>query len=228
MGDEDRRARIVLGGPNTAPAARPAVLTLPVRLLAAGARAVILGLDALLRRAYGIREFCPDPDCILRIARERSPETIYLSDGTLVTRGAPVIGLHFWNEHIPPMGPAGPDFAWGLKFYRRLRKSLRALARYLNEHHELDDAVALYAEVSFPAEPGLGRYKRLLKGLGFDFKPFPPDGIPARVGRFFQHLYAWALIWTFNPVSLRRKDLLMAERGRLWISRAELLRRHLD
>lgn len=222
MGNEGGRTGITPGGPDPIPPVGP------VRLLAAGVRAVILGLDALLRWAYGIREFTPDPDCILRIARARSPETTYLSDGTLVPKGAPVIGLHFWNEHIPPIGPAGPDFAWGLKFYRRLRKSLRALAAYLNEHGDLDDAVALYAEVSFPAEPGLGRYERLLRGLGFDFKPFPPPaGLPARVGQFFQHLYAWALIWAFNPVSLRRKELLMAERGRLWISRAGLLRRHL-
>ncbi|MER3399238.1 MAG: hypothetical protein C4316_12070 [Chloroflexota bacterium] len=196
--------------------------------LAPGTRLVILGLDRLLRRIYGIREFWTDPECILRIARERSPETVRLADGTLVVKGAPGIGLHFWNEHIPPIDPAGPDLAWGLKFYRRLRKSLQVLAGYLKNNNDLNDAVALWAEVSFPAEPGLGRYTRLLEAFGFEFKPLPPpEGILGRVGRFFQHLYAWALIWTFNPPSLRRKNLFAAERGRLWVSKAELLRRHL-
>ncbi len=228
---KNRRERVAhsLAGPVEMPPRKPPGL--PARLgswLAAGTRRVILGLDRLLRTVYGIREFSADPECILRIARERSPQTVRLADGTLVVKGAPGIGLHFWNEHIPPIDPAGPDLAWGLKFYRRLRKSLQALAEYIDANNDLNDAVALWAEVSFPAEPGLGRYDRLLEALGFEFKPLPPPaGLPGRVGRFFQHLYAWALIWTFNPPSLRRKNLLAAERGRLWISKAELLRRHL-
>ncbi len=237
MADTDGRPQIIPQKPAPTRPARTAggrarawvrhvlrVLLLPVT----GIRLTIRGLDVLLRWAYGIREFSSDPECIFRIARERSPETVWLSDGTVVVRGDPVLGLHFWNEHIPPMGPAGPDFAWGLKFYRRLGKSLRALARYLRSHDEFGDIVALYGEVSFPAEPGLGRYGRLLRTLGFDFKPFPPPGPLGRVGRFFQHLYTWALIWVFNPASLRHKNLLAAERGRLWISRAELLRRYPD
>ncbi len=209
------------------PAGPPRLLARLGSLPAAGARRVILGLDRLLRRIYGIREFSSDPECILRIAVEASPETVRLADGTLVVRGAPVIGLHFWNEHIPPIGPAGADLAWGLKFYRRLRKSLHALAEYVADNDDLNNAVALRAEVSFPAQPGLGRYARLLEALGFEFKPLPPGGILGRVGRLFQHLYAWALIWAFNPPSLRRKNLLAAERGCLWVSRAEFLRRHL-
>ncbi len=241
MGDSDGRPKIVLRKPAPTQPARTAaesamppvrrVLRGPMRVLGlpvAGVRFFIRGLDVLLRWAYGIREFSSDPDCIFRIARERSPETVWLSDGTVVVRGDPVLGLHFWNEHIPPMGPAGPDFAWGLKFYRRLGKSLRALARYIRTHDDFRDIVALYGEVSFPAEPGLGRYSRLLRTLGFDFKPFPPLGPLGRVARFFQHLYTWALIWVFNPSSLRRKNVLAAERGRLWISRAELLRRYPD
>lgn len=199
------------------------ILQLPERL----ARRIILVLDALLRRRFGIYEYTQDPECVLRIALRRSHSTCTLSDGTVIQEGAPIVELHFWNEHIPRMGPAGPDLAWGLRFYRRLRKSLAELARYVNQTPEMKGVVAFRGESSFAAEVGWERYADVMRRLGFEFRPLPPQNAWQRFVGFFEHLYVWALIWAFNPVSLRGKRLLTAARGELWISRQRLLERYL-
>lgn len=190
-------------------------------------RQAILALDALLRRLQGIHEFSQEAYCVLRIARSRSHREQVLSDGTVVHIGDPIIELHFWNEHIPPMDPEGPDLAWGLRFYRSLHSSLLDLARHVSHTPELDDVVAFHGRSSFASEMGWQRYAGALERLGFDFRPLPPSAsIWERIGRFFEHLYVWALIWAFNPTSLRGKRLLAARRGELWISRTRLLERY--
>ncbi len=190
-------------------------------------RQAIFALDALLRRLQSIYEFSQEPYCILCIARSRSHQERVLSDGTVVHIGDPIIELHFWNEHIPPMDTEGPDLIWGLRFYRCLRSSLLDLARYVSHTAGLDDVVAFHGQSSFASEMGWQRYAGALESLGFDFRPLPPSAsIWKRVGQFFEHLYVWALIWAFNPTSLRGKHLLAARRGELWISRARLLERY--
>lgn len=190
-------------------------------------RGIIFALDAFLRRRQGIYEYTQDPECVLRIALGHSRCACTLSDGTVVHEGDLIVELHFWNEHIPRMGPAGPDLAWGLRFYRRLRKSLAELARYVNDTPELEPVVAFRGESSFAAEVGWERYADVMHRLGFEFRPLPPQNVWQRFVGFFEHLYVWALIWAFNPASLRGKRLFTAARGELWISRQRLLERYL-
>jgi hypothetical protein len=190
---------------------------------------LIRALDALLRRLYGITEFTADPQCLLRIARSRSPFALILSDGTPVPKGAPILDLHFWNEHIPRMGPTGPDLAWGLRFAHQTRHSLRLLAHHLATRPDLADIVALRAETSLATEIGWSRYADLARRLGFDIILLPPPTSPlGRLARLAQHLYVWALMLTFNHPSLRGKNPLAAERGQIWISRHRLLQRYAE
>lgn len=191
------------------------------------ARWAILALDILLRNLQGIYEFSQDPDCVLRIAHGRSRGERVLSDGTAVHTGDPIIELHFWNEHIPRMDASGPDLAWGLRFYRRLRRSLVSLAHYTRQAPDLDGVVAFHGELWFTPESGLQQYAGVLRTLGFDFIPRPPPAnVWQRLARFFERLYVWALIWAFNPGSLKSKHLLTFERGELWMSRKTLLQRY--
>lgn len=189
-------------------------------------RGIIIALDLLLRRLQDVYEFTNDADCILRLALSRNHRERMLSDGTVVRAGDLVVELHFWNEHIPRMGREGPDLAWGLTFYRRLRHSLQELARYVEQTPALQNVVAFYGETSIAFDIHGQRYGEVLRRLGFDFVPLPPTHIWQRIGHFFQHLYVWALIWTFNPVSLKRKDLFAAQRGEMWISRQRLMERY--
>lgn len=193
-------------------------------MIGAIGRAAISRLDVLLRRVYHVREFTQDGSCILRIALARSAEEITLSDGTRIGKGEVVGELHLWNEHIPPMDEGGPSLEWALKSRRLLIASLKKLATYLEDEPQFESVRAFRGETAFPRE-GLER-RALFERLGFDLVRMDRIGRLKRFGEFWENVYTWGLIWTFNPGSLRRKDFFHLERVQLWISRQALLERY--
>jgi len=179
-------------------------------------------LDKLLRWAYGVVEFCHDPECLLRIQVARCPRSLRLSDGTEVQPGEPVLLIHFWNEHMPPMNAAGPDLFWAAKAYRRMVYSLRRMAALMATEPHLAGVraiggVTVLIPLDESSSPG-----RLMERLGFDVLPRPPGWL-GRFGEFWENLYTWALMWAFNAASLRRKQLLRLQRTEIWMSRQRLL-----
>lgn len=189
-------------------------------------RAMVLGLERLLRRAGHVQEFTQDEECILRIALTTYKSEIELSDGTKIRCGDRICELHLWNEHVPPMPPEGPDLAWGVRFYRLAVKSLRSLAAYM-ERDGLRDIVALGGQMAFLEKDGSPVLTVVAGRLGFDVV-----NLTARAGRwgrfthFWENIFSWALMWTFNPGSLRGKRFLRLKRYRLWMSRRALLERY--
>lgn len=207
------------------------------------------GLDSLLRRCYGIREFSRDPDCLLRLAVTRSRRDLTLADGTTIRRGEPVGDLHLWNERIPPMPPGGPDLAWGLRFQRRLKRSLEELVAYLASEPGLEALRAFRAVGSFmsrptqlagansaggtAARPGnpatvlAGPLMSLAERMGFEI--VDDDGAPGfwrRFAEFWENAFNLALVWAYNRPSLRSRTLPGLRRVQLWVSREGLVRKY--
>ena len=193
-------------------------------MISALLRSAISALDTLLRRVYHVQEFTQKENCILRIALSKSDREVTLSDGTRILKGEPIGELHLWNEHIPPMAKEGPDLGWALKFYYRLTRSLEDLAEYVETEPKFKDPRAFRGETVFPMG-GLVWDTDLVKQLGFDFVRANRAGKLRRFGDFWENLYTWGLIWTFNPGSLKAKQFFRLERGQLWISRETLVNR---
>jgi len=176
---------------------------------------------------YGIYEFAPEDDCIVRIAFRKSDRELTLSDGTRILQGETIGELHLWNEHIPPMPKEGPDLAWGLQFHRLMRRSLAELVRYIESAPEWKGIRAFRGESAVDAQEGLQQATELLGRLGFDLLP-----LGRSISRlkpfleFWENIYLWGLIWTFNPASLKGKRLLDLQRCQIWISRRRLLERY--
>jgi hypothetical protein len=190
-------------------------------------RAGIFALDTLLRRVYHVQEFTQAESCLLRIAFGESDREITLSDGTRVHRGEPIIEIHFWNERIPLMPREGPDLGWGMRFYRQWGQSLHVLAAYIESDPRGDGIKALRGETAFARKGGLERYNQLLRRAGFDFvRRDARAGKLKHFREFWDNFYVWALIWAFNPGSLRGKDLFQMERCQVWISREALIKRY--
>jgi hypothetical protein len=134
-------------------------------------RAIIIRFDHWLSDRYGIQTFTQDEKCILRFAIAKSPRDLVLDDGTQVRKGEVVGVLHFWNEHIPPMPPEGPGFAWGMEFYHRLRRSLRDFVAFMEHEPSLQGIRVFCGETAFLPR-GNPEWKSLLaEGLGFSFIP---------------------------------------------------------
>ena len=186
----------------------------------------VLLLDALLRRASHYIELADHPDCLFRFQVKPSPRGRVLADGTQVMPGDPIIQLHLWNEHIPPMPEEGPDLAWAQTFYRRLRKSLRLLAQHVTTSSQLGEVKALYGRI-FVDLGGRDPAVLMLRRLGFEFERVPdPVSMWARVERFFVTLYAGWLVWAYNPGSLKTKSIWEKDLVEVWMSRTRLLAMH--
>lgn len=199
----------------------------PAALIGAVGRGFVRGIDFLLRRTRGVEEFTHEDGCILRLALSRAVADRALSDGTLVRRGDPVGELHLWNERIPPMGAAGPDLAWGLRFYRRLVHSLGLLSACVESDPRFDSILAFRGETAFALPDVEAGVERMARTAGFDFVRVPyASSRWGRFAEFWENFYSLMLIWTYNPASLRGKGPFTVRRYQLWISRQTLRERY--
>jgi hypothetical protein len=175
-------------------------------------RSLIRLVDSVLRQRMGVFEFCTDPECILRLEFSTAPHKLLLSTGE-VPKGAPTLVPHLWNERVPKMGSGGADLAWAVSMSRLYRASLHKAADWL------------VAEPDVPAVRALGGATALLLlGEGslrslqrIGYEVFPYHNSLGRFGEFWQNLYTWLLMWTFNPVSVRGKSPFGMHRAEGWM-----------
>jgi hypothetical protein len=180
----------------------------------------IRAIDWIVRKIYRITPLSDEPDCILRIARERSKWHASLSDGVEVKPGDPIILLHLWNERVLEFLQSHETLGWTRYLLRRFLKSLPILNEYLNQQAWGDEIVAMRAEFGFLVS--LEVAGPILSSLGLDVMPVErPRGRFWRRA-FWDNLYSYLLMWTFNPKSLQGKKITNLLRAELWISREKL------
>jgi hypothetical protein len=196
-----------------------------VRLGDRGLALMMRGIDRVLRRYYGVREFSADPACLLRIAREPAPHPVRLSDGTEIAAGEDIAVLHIWNEQVPRFRlHAGPDLGWAVDVRRRLQQSFKDLARYLAADPESACIRGVHACVVFGNRRRRWQIRRAAARFGFDLIDDPTR--PKSLHERGEDVLIWLLTRAFNPAALRRQSF-WHDRTELWISREELLRRYL-
>jgi YkoP domain len=184
-------------------------------------------LDDALRRFYGVREFSDQPGCLLRIALGRAAAGICLANGYEVPRGAAIIELHLWNEHLSRLSSSGSSLGAAATLRRQIDVSLCELADYIEFEPALAGIVALRARTALVPEKRLGKLLRIVRAFGFDtVARDAPDSLGTRVHDFWENFLIWALAWTaFNPTARRRNGLLRP-RCEVWISRDALMAKY--
>lgn len=184
---------------------------------------LIRGFDRFIRWTLGVFEFCAESHCLLRARRTTTPHAVMLPTG-VVPAGAPMVELHLWNEHIPPLPPEGPTIAWAIQVRRRLIRSFQELARQLPRDPRLAGAQIIGGVTVLPLAGVHGSGIKLFEQLGFVIQPYhSPLG---RFGEFWQNLYLWAIMWAFNEPTLARRSLLSLRRCEVWMTIEELVRRY--
>jgi hypothetical protein len=188
-------------------------------------RALVLGVDRWLCRQSNMIYFSDDPDCILRVARNRADSDIVLSDGVAVARGDPILHLHFWNEQMPQT-PAKPGLGWGGRFGRRLIRSFGELAVAMERDPRLSDAVAIRGRLAFAAARDSDDVRRFGHWFGLE-TPAEPGRLPLarRLHDAAEDVWLVALSYAFNPGSLRGRQM-SRRRDDLWMSKDVLLARY--
>jgi hypothetical protein len=186
----------------------------------------VFGLDRWLRQRQGVYEYSTDPMCVFRVQRARAELDLWLSDGTRIAAGDPVLNLHLWNEHVPPMGSDGATVAWARESMRRVERSMRDLARHLKWTRALDDVVALRGDMRL----GTAQQQMARLAAYYGFEPAGGNGIDLSsrtVQRFAENVFIFLLVMATNPAALRA-PVLRRERKLVYLSRAALERRYAD
>jgi hypothetical protein len=186
-------------------------------------RAWVRRFDALLRRIERVYEFADDRECLFRLQLVKAAQAKRLA-GESIAEGDPLLALHLWNEHLPELPAQGADLAWAARFYRLLVRSFRLVAAEMERDSALERvrAIRCVTLLVFLGDPSDA--ERLMRRLGFAIEPY--RNALGRFGEFWENLYTWAIMWAYNPVSLRGRSLWRARRTELWMSRSDFLQRY--
>lgn len=186
----------------------------------------VFALDRWLCRCQSIYEYSAQPDCLFRIQLGVVEQSLTLPDGTRLRAGEPMLKLHLWNEHIPPMGPHGPSLAWARGVSRAIEASLRELSCYLGRHAELCEVRVLGGDMRLGNSRQRAQFLRIARRLGFD------SPVLRRVPCWHQALHDLGdmllillLVLATNPVALRSAPLRHVP-SRVYMSRATLVARY--
>lgn len=186
----------------------------------------VFKLDSWLRRRQGIYEFSTDTRCLFRAEIGRVDRPLALADGTALAAGDPILVLHLWNEHIPPMGPGGPTVAWARQLSRAAHISLRELTRYLLQNAELDDIAAVCGDMHLSSARQTHQFARLVARYGFEaVDDEEAQDTTSALHRLGKHILVFLLVAATNPVALR-SAIVRRYHKRVFISRAMLARRY--
>ncbi len=186
-------------------------------------RALIRALDRLISRCSHVREFTDDPGCLLRISPGRLTHRLSLPEGEFAP-GAQALLIHYWNERMPPLPAGGADLSYALDLSRRQIRSLRLVAGTLRTADEFRE-VQLVGGITVLAPAGeADGGTSMIREYGFSVVPYhTPLG---RFGEFWENLFTWALMWTYNPASLRGRQPDRLRRSEFWMTRQSFLERY--
>jgi hypothetical protein len=186
-------------------------------------RRMVYALDRLLRSRLGLFEYWDDPDCLFRVRVTDAPGDLHVSEGEIPT-GAPVLELHLWNEHIPPMFVDTPSITAAVQIRRTLTSSTRALACRMRTDPHLHGVQAVGGVTPlFSAGDGSAMEKLFIR-LGFTTRPYQnPMG---RFAEFWEEVYGWMIMWAYYRGTKRPRTLGKIRRTDFWMSSEEFLRRY--
>ena len=188
--------------------------------------AIVAALDDRLRLRHGVIEYTNSSECLFRIQLVASNESYVLSDGTCIRRGDRVGNLHVWNEQFPCFVGKGPTLAWARRVNQAFELSLRELAGFLDGRRDLDDVVAICANMSLEPAERSAQLVRFVSRFGF-------ERIAAASSHSFRQQMHWLgenilismMVLARNAAALRA-DTLRRDRTLVFLSRRELRRRY--
>jgi hypothetical protein len=182
-------------------------------------------LDRWLQHYLGVHEYTTDPRCLFRIQRANARVNLALSDGTRIRAGEPILNLHFWNEHVPPMGDQGATVAWARQVSRAIAVSLKGLTEHLSARPDLGDIVALRADMRFGTVERSEQLARISARYGFATALSGEGAGSGRLHDVGERALISLLVLATNPASLRF-NTFRRDHKVVYLSRAALERRY--
>jgi len=188
--------------------------------------AMVAALDDRLRLRHGVIEYTKSSGCLFRIQFVAGSENYELSDGTCIHPGDRIAHLHVWNEQFPCFAGEGPTLAWARRVNHAFEFSPRELAGFLDGRRDLEDVVAICANMSLEPAERSAQLVRFVSRFGF-------EQIAAASSRSFRQQMRWfgenilisMIVLTRNAAALRA-NTLRRDRTLVFLSRRELRQRY--
>jgi hypothetical protein len=185
----------------------------------------VLGFDRGPLQRQGVYEYSDDPRCFFRVQRMTAERDVALGDGRRIGRGTPVLNLHLWNEHVPPLGSNGFGIAWAREATRRAELSMYGLPRHLKWARALHEFVALRGDMRLGTAEQSDQLAGIAARHGFEAAGADPEQVTAgTLTRFAENVFCLLVLAT-NPAALRlpvsRRDHKL-----VYLSRAALETRY--
>lgn len=163
-------------------------------------------IDRSLRSRQHIFEYSSSAGCLFRIQRASNRSALTLPDGTHLPPGAPMLALHVWNEHVPPLPASGTNLAWGRRISREIDLSLRELAAFVESRSDFADVVAISATLAFGSDATAPLMIALSGRYGFA-RPIEQarsrKTAADRLHQIGENILITLLVWSHNPRALR-------------------------
>lgn len=185
-------------------------------------RSLVKKFDHWLCRWMGVFPFCSEPGCLVKLQVMRAPHAMMV-DGVEIKRGEPVLVIHLWNDHLPPLPDNEGDLTWAAKTQRMFRSSFRKTAKYIQSDIHLRALRAVMGVTSLFSPPETPGEWHPMQRLGFTVIPYKSR--LGRFGEFWENFYAWLLANAYNPISLWQWGIFTRKRTEIWISMHSFLNR---
>ncbi len=186
-------------------------------------RALVRLIDRMLCLTEGVFSFSQAPEIILRLQFRTAPHATTLGEVS-ISKGAPVLALHVWNERMPKLPQTGADLEWAIGLRRCLIHSFREVARLVQADPHYGSVCAVYGVSALLSDSDHTGGMQMLQRLGFTILPYiRPLG---RFGLFWENLMSWGIMWTYNDPSLQTRKFWRLQRTEIWMTRADFLHRY--
>jgi YkoP-like protein len=187
--------------------------------------ALVSMIDKTLRARQEIFEYSNCSHCVFRLQLADAERDIALLDGTRLSRGSRLLGLHIWNEHVPPFPARGPTVGWARRMCRDVELSLEELAAFVADNPALDDVAAVGGKVMFGSTEQTELVGHVAERYGFVRAVDEPDhSIAQKLHRLGENILISMIVISHNPAAFR-SDFLRRERVPVYLRRGELLKR---
>ncbi|TVZ40187.1 hypothetical protein P886_4609 [Alteromonadaceae bacterium 2753L.S.0a.02] len=186
-------------------------------------RSLISHFDKFLRGKLGVFEFWEHPDALIRISFAVSDRPLQLADA-VASPGKRVVEIHFWNEHVPSQSEAKSAMAWAARGALMLKVSFNKLADHLVEDPRFANVelVGGITPLVFTGNHGGG--DKVWRRLGFTMSPCKHK--LGRFGEFWENVYTWLIMWTFNPDAIKKQNPFTMRRAEFWADRDSFVKLH--
>ncbi|ACR12339.1 hypothetical protein TERTU_3239 [Teredinibacter turnerae T7901] len=185
-------------------------------------RKLIKTIDKHLREKQGIFEFWVHPNALIRVGFTTNKQPIPVNKSA-ISPGSHLLEIHFWNEHVPSQKLAKSPIAWAAKSATMLRDSFQELAFQLVNDPRFNHVEFIGGSTPLVLSGQHGGGEKIWRRLGFHLC-IPQSTRPW--SHFWENLYTWLIIWTFNPDGVGNKNPFTMHRVEFWADRQTFIAHH--